>query len=309
MNGTNGMSGSNGANGTDRVRVAIQKKGRLSERSIELLKKCGLEFDTRGDQLLSSSVTFPLDLMLIRDDDIPHYVRDGICELGIVGLNVLEETLAARGERRESVCVLERLGFGSCRLSIAMPKGELYGGPLALAGKWIVTSYPNLLGRFLAANDIQAEIVEINGSVEIAPALGIADAICDLVSTGSTLLANGLREVERILESQAVLIQTTKPLDGPKQQMICRIEQRIVAVTRAAGTKYVMMNAPRQALPLIREIMPGMEAPSVIPLDADGVRVAIHAVAREPDFWATMERLKAVGASSILVVPIEKIIE
>lgn len=299
----------NGANGTDRVRVAIQKKGRLSERSIELLKKCGLEFDSRGDRLLSSSVTFPLDLMLIRDDDIPHYVRDGICELGVVGFNVLEETLAARGERRESVRVLERLGFGSCRLSIAIPKGEAYDGPGALEGKRIATSYPNLLGRFLAANDVRAEIVEINGSVEIAPALGIAEAICDLVSTGSTLLANGLREVERILESQAVLIETTKPLDEHKQQMIRRIEQRIVAVTRAVGSKYVMMNAPRSALPLIHEIMPGMEAPSVIPLDADGVRVAIHAVAREPDFWATMERLKAVGASSILVVPIEKIIE
>ena len=296
-------------NGTDRVRIAIQKKGRLSERSSELLKKCGLDFDWRTDQLVCSSTSFPLDLMLIRDDDIPHYVLDGICELGIVGQNVLEEVLEGKPDGTSAVTVLEKLGFGGCRLSVAVPRGEPYEGPASLAGKTLATSYPNLLRRFLARKGVKADVVEITGSVEIAPALNIADAICDLVSTGSTLLANGLREVERVFESQAVLIQTKRPLDEAKVQLIRRIEQRIQAVSRAVGLKYVMMHAPRSALPLIKEVMPGMESPTVIPIGTDGEKVAIHAVAREPDFWATMERLKEVGASSILVSPIEKIIE
>ncbi len=296
-------------NGSDRVRVAIQKKGRLSERSSELLKKCGLDFDWRPDQLVCSSLSFPLDLMLIRDDDIPHYVLDGICELGIVGQNVLEEALAGHPDRTSGITVLEKLGFGACRLSVAVPKTESYGGPRSLAGKRIATTYPNLTARFLERNGVRADIVEISGSVEIAPALQMADAICDLVSSGSTLLANGLKEVERILESQAVLVQTTRPLDEEEHVLIRRIEQRIAADSRAAGTKYVMMHAPRSALPLIQEIMPGMESPTVIPIGEGGDTVAIHAVAREPDFWATMERLKQAGASSILVAPIEKIIE
>jgi ATP phosphoribosyltransferase len=296
-------------NGTDRVRIAMQKKGRLSERSGELLKKCGLDFDWRPDQLVCSSTSFPLDLMLIRDDDIPHYVLDGICELGIVGQNVLEEALEGKPDGARGVTVLEKLGFGGCRLSVAVPRGESYEGPVSLEGKTLATSYPNLLRRFLANKNVKAEVVEITGSVEIAPALNIADAICDLVSTGSTLMANGLREVERVFESQAVLIQTRRPLDDAKLQLIRRIEQRIQAVSRAVGIKYVMMHAPRSALPLIKEVMPGMESPTVIPIGTDGEKVAIHAVAREPDFWATMERLKEVGASSILVSPIEKIIE
>lgn len=296
-------------NGTDRVRIAIQKKGRLSERSSELLKKCGLDFDWRTDQLVCSSTSFPLDLMLIRDDDIPHYVLDGICELGIVGQNVLEEALEDKPDGARSITVLEKLGFGGCRLSVAVPRGEVYQGPKSLEGKTLATSYPNLLRRFLAGKGVTAEVVEITGSVEIAPALNIADAICDLVSTGSTLMANGLREVERVFESQAVLIQTKRPLDESKRQLIRRIEQRIQAVSRAVGLKYVMMHAPRSSLPLIKEVMPGMESPTVIPIGTDGEKVAIHAVAREPDFWATMERLKEVGASSILVSPIEKIIE
>jgi len=293
-------------NGTDRVRVAIQKRGRLSERSSELLRRCGLDFDWRPDQLVCSSLSFPLDLMLIRDDDIPHYVLDGICELGIVGLNVIEEALAGRPDGA-GVTVLERLGYGPCRLSIAMPKGVAWDGPRSLDGRRIATSYPNLLAKYLARHEVKAQVVEIAGSVEIAPALQMADAICDLVSSGSTLMANGLREVERILESEAVLVQTARPLDEGRRQLIRRIEQRIAAVSRAAGTKYVMMHAPRSALPAIREVMPGMESPTVIPI-GDGEKIAIHAVAREPDFWATMERLKEIGASSILVAPIEKII-
>jgi ATP phosphoribosyltransferase len=296
-------------NVSDRVRVAIQKKGRLGERSVDLLKKCGLDFEWRPDQLVCSSTSLPLDLMLIRDDDIPHYVIDGICELGIVGLNVLEEVRTHRAQRQGDVTILERLGFGGCRLSLAVPRATPYQGAGSLAGLRIATSYPGLLRRFLESHGVVAEIVEISGSVEIAPALQIAHAICDLVSTGSTLMANGLTEVECILKSEAVLVQTGRDIDSAKRTLIGRVEQRIAAVTRAVGTKYVMMHAPKSALPRIRQIMPGMESPSVIPIGNDGDKVAIHAVAREPDFWATMERLKEAGASSILVAPIEKIIE
>ena len=295
-------------NGTDRVRLALQKKGRLADRSMELLRQCGLDIDARGDQLVCSSATLPLDVMMVRDDDIPSYVQGGICELGIVGQNVLEEVLAGAGAR-DGVRVLERLGFGHCRLSIAVPRAAPYDSVASLRGNRIATSHPSLLRSFLASRGVEAQIVAMHGSVEIAPALGLADAICDLVKTGSTLLSNGLVEVERILESEAVLVQTTRPLSDEKHQLIRRLEQRIAGVTRAAGAKYVMMNAPRSALPSIYGIMPGMEAPSVIPLGEDGMRVAIHAVARETDFWGMMERLKEVGATSILVAPIEKIID
>ncbi len=297
-------------NGTLRLRLAIQKKGRLADRSVELLKECGLDFEARRDQLICSSASLPLDIMLVRDDDIPHYVLDGICELGIVGENVLEEKLAGRGDNaREHVQILERLGFGACRLAVAIPKADPYASLRALEGKHIATSYPNLLRRHLAQHGVSATIVEMTGSVEIAPALHLADAICDLVQTGSTLLSNGLREVESIFESQGVLIQTSRPISDEKHELIRRIEQRVVGVTRAMGAKYVMMNAPRTALDAIYAILPGMEAPSVIPVGTDGTRVAVHAVARETDFWGMMERLKKVGASSILVAPIEKIID
>jgi ATP phosphoribosyltransferase len=295
-------------NGTDRVRIAMQKKGRLAERSMELLRKCGIDVDWRADQLICSSVNLPLDVMLVRDDDIPGYVQRGICELGIVGQNVVEEVLAGTGQPG-SVRVLDKLGFGRCRLSIAVPKSLPYGSPASLAGKRIATAYPNLLRGFLRGAGVDAEIVEMHGSVEIAPALELADAICDLVQTGSTLLSNGLVEVERIFESEAVVIQTARPLSPVKQQLIRRLEQRVTGVTRAVGAKYVMMNAPRSALDEIYRILPGMEAPSIIPIGTDGARVAIHAVARETDFWGMMERLKEVGASSILVAPIEKIID
>ncbi len=294
-------------NGTDRVRLAVQKKGRLADQSMELLRQCGLEIDLRSDQLVCSSAALLLDVMLVRDDDIPSYVHAGICELGIVGHNVLEEALARSGSRH-GVRVLERLGFGQCRLSIAVPRTDAYDSIASLAGKRIATAHPNVLRSFLSRSGVEAEVVEMHGSVEIAPALALADAICDLVKTGSTLLSNGLVEVERILESEGVLVQTERPLSAEKHELIRRLEQRIAGVTRAAGAKYVMMNAPRSALPAIYAIMPGMEAPSVIPLGTDGAQVAIHAVARETDFWGMMERLKEAGASSILVAPIEKII-
>ncbi|MBX7099108.1 MAG: ATP phosphoribosyltransferase [Myxococcaceae bacterium] len=297
-------------NPTPRVRIAIQKKGRLSERSVELLRRCGVDFDVRTDQLLFPSSSFPIDVMLVRDDDIPLYVYEGICELGIVGQNVLEETLAARAVNvAENVRTLTALGFGKCRLAIAVPKGDRYDGAKTLDGKRLATSYPQLLGRYLKSKGVTASCVEMNGSVEIAPALQLADGICDLVQTGSTLVANGLREVETIFESQAVLVQTQRPLEPEKQQLVRRLEQRVVGVTRAVGAKYVMMNAPRSALEAIRKIMPGMESPSVIPLGDDGQKVAVHTVARETDFWVLVEQLKAVGASSILIAPVEKIID
>jgi len=295
-------------NKSDRLRIAIQKSGRLSEKSFDLLRGCGFEFDWRRNHLLCACTNFPLDLMLVRDDDIAEFVADGVCELGVVGFNMLEETLLGRGDKdREGIQILERLGFGGCRLSIAIPEDQAFDGPQSLDGKSIATSYPATLQNYLEENNIQAEVIHISGSVEIAPALQIADAICDLVSTGSTLRSNGLKEVQTILKSESVLIQTSKPFSEEKQNVISRLEQRLKGVMRAAKTKYIMMNAPKDALDKIKAIMPGLEEPSVIPLGANGEKIAIHAVAHEPDFWSTMEKLKEVGASSILVVPIEKI--
>ena len=295
-------------NPSTRLRVAIQKSGRLSEKSFALLRACGLEFDWRQNKLLCACTNFPLDLMLVRDDDIAEFVTDGVCELGIVGQNMLEETLLERGERDKSgVRILEHLGFGGCRLSIALPENQSYETPQTLDGLKIATSYPATLQNFLDENNLSAEVLHLSGSVEIAPALQIADAICDLVSTGSTLRSNGLKEVQTILKSESVLIQTGHTFSAEKNDVINKLEQRLKGVLRAAKTKYIMMNAPLSALEDIKALIPGMEDPSVIPLGSSGERVAIHAVAREPDFWGTMEKLKEIGASSILVVPIEKI--
>ena len=291
-----------------RLRIAIQKSGRLSEKSFDLLRACGLEFDWRRNQLLCACTNFPLDLMLVRDDDIAQFVAEGVCELGIVGYNMLEETLLERGDsERESVNILENLGFGQCRLSIALPEEKVYDEPRTLSGMRIATSYPATLQDFLTRHGVKAEIIHISGSVEIAPTLEIADAICDLVSTGSTLRSNGLKEVQSILESQSVLVQTAFEFSTEKQNIISRLEQRLKGVMRAARTKYIMMNAPKSALEDIKGLIPGMETPSVLPLGDDTDRIAIHAVAHEPDFWSTMEKLKEIGATSILVVPIEKI--
>ena len=289
----------------DRLRIAVQKSGRLNEKSLALLQRCGIAFDlkTGKERLLYQSVDFPIDLMLVRDDDIPEYVSDGVCDLGIVGLNVLEERLPAE----PAVTVLRRLGFGKCRLSIAVPNSARFSGVEELEGKRIATSYPSTLRRFLKEKGLSAEIVELSGSVEIAPALQVADAICDLVSTGSTLGNNDLREVFPILQSQAVLISGKSESEAAQRQ-IARLLQRVDGVLSAAESKYVMMNAPKEALPAIQNILPGMEAPSIMPLGTDGKRIAIHAVAREALFWETIEKLKAVGASSILVLPIEKIV-
>jgi ATP phosphoribosyltransferase len=292
-----------------RLRIAIQKSGRLAEKSLALFTKCGLDFDLRKDRLMHECKDFPIDVLFVRDDDIPEYVGDGVCHLGIVGQNVVEEhSFSDPGKDPSSIEIIKHLAFGACRLSIAVPESRPFTHVRDLAGFRIATSYPSCLARFLAREGINAEIVELSGSVEIAPSLRIADAICDLVSTGGTLRSNGLKEVLRIFDSQAVLIRTVRALPPPLHKDLERFMQRVNGVIEAAQAKYIMMNAPRDALERIRQIIPGMEEPSIMPLGLNSDRIAIHAVAREDLFWETIESLKAVGATSILVLPIEKVI-
>lgn len=289
-----------------RIRLAMQKSGRLSERSRDLLQRAGAASEWQGGRLDLRCLDFPMDLLLVRDDDIPQYVADGVCELGIVGQNVIEESL----EDPEAVVRIVRpLDFGRCRLALAVPRDSGWTRPEDLAGRKIATSYPRSLKRYLAQRSIEARIVNIAGSVEIAPAMGVADAVCDLVSTGATLGSHGLREMATLFESQAVLIATAKTLSPAQEATITRLEARFLGVIRAAKAKYIMMNAPREALDRIRRLIPGLEEPTVMPLCGDGQKVAIHAVASEPIFWDTIEQLKGAGASSILVVPIEKVFE
>ncbi|HEX4046546.1 MAG TPA: ATP phosphoribosyltransferase [Elusimicrobiota bacterium] len=292
----------------DRLAIAVQKSGRLNEKSLALLGSCGLQFDAVKwkEKLVLRCADFPVDLMMVRDDDIPEYVASGTCEMGIVGENVLEERSRSHGA--DGLEVLRKLGFGRCRLSLAVPAGAPFDGPRSLDGKRVATSYPGLLGAFLEDQAIRAEVVTLSGSVEIAPSLHIADAVCDLVSTGSTLHSNGLREVLTVFESQAVLIGTRRALPAVVAEALRKVLVRVDGVRQAARSKYIMMNAPKSALPAIQKIIPGMEEPSIMPLGTSGERIAIHAVAREDVFWDTIERLKAVGATSILVLPIEKII-
>lgn len=291
------------------LRIAIQKSGRLNDRSLDLLSKCGFNFEVRPNQLLCRADQYPVEILLVRDDDIPAYVSDGICDIGFVGLNVYKEVTLENPISSDRMKIIKKLGFGQCHLAIALPKGLPYEAPESLEGFKIATSYPKILGEFLANHKINAKIVEISGSVEVTPQVGVADAICDLVSTGATLASNGLMEVETILESEAVLIQKTAELGNEKATLLGRMLDRIDGVLKAKRSRYIMMNAPRESLEDICNLIPGMEKPTVIPLNSDGSKVAIHAVAPENIFWETMEKLKACQASSILVVPIEKIIE
>ncbi len=285
-----------------RLRIAIQKSGRLAEGSLDLLKRCGIDLETRTkDRLLTRCVDFPVDIMHVRDDDIPAYVSDGVCDLGIVGLNTLEESNL---DTKKSI--LRRLGFGRCELALAVPKARAFLNLEELHHKKIATSYPKVLRRYLSEHGVEASVVELAGSVEIAPALGIADAICDLVSTGITLASNGLRKVLTILDSEAVLVGSVQRLNDCQGGILKVLLRRMDGVMTASHSKYVMMHAPESALEKIRSIMPGLENPTILPLA--GGKVAIHAVAREQVFWETMESLKDVGASSILIVPIEKMI-
>jgi ATP phosphoribosyltransferase len=293
-----------------RLKIAIQKSGRLTDNSLELLGRCGLKYSRGKDQLICYGENMPLDVLLVRDDDIPDLVQQDVCDLGIVGLNVIEEKRLAF-ETRGVAPLFEQLmllDYGRCRLSIAVPEGIGYNGPHSLQGKRIATTYPNILGRHLKQHDVKAEIVTLSGAVEIAPRLGRADLICDLVSTGSTLIANHLSEVETILESQAAIIRTPVPVTAEKESWIRRMMLRIEGVQQVKESKYIMLHAPRSKLNDIKKLLPGTEFPTVLPLEGSVDKVAIHAVCRENVFWETLESLKAAGASSILVLPVEKML-
>jgi ATP phosphoribosyltransferase len=293
-----------------RLKVAIQKSGRLTEHSTDLLMRCGLKFSRGKDQLVGFGENMPLDLLFVRDDDIPDLVGEDVCDLGLVGLNVIEEKrleLAASG-RAAPLRILRSLDFGRCRLAIAVPEDVSYSGPQWLQGKRIATTYPYLLAQYLDRNGIKADVVTLSGAVEIAPRLGRADVICDLVSTGSTLIANRLREVEIILESNVVLVQTPIELSAAKLAWVERLLMRIDGVQQVRESKYIMLHAPRSALPAIRKLLPGSESPTIIPLEGHADKVAVHAVCRENVFWETLESLKAAGASALLVLPVEKML-
>ena len=297
-------------NPEQRIKIAVQKSGRLTDHSVHLLERCGLKLTQSKDQLFCYGENMPIDLLLVRDDDIPGLVSDDVCDLGIVGLNIVEEKRQGLlGEGREPLFkqVFE-LDFGHCRLSLAAPEGTGYRGPKSLENTKIATSYVGLLRKYLNKVGVNAEIVYFSGAVEIAPKLGRADYICDLVSTGSTLEANGLQELEVLLESEAVVIQTRARLSDEKQALVDRMLQRLDGVLQVRESKYIMLHAPRAALGRIRELLPGSEAPTVIPLDGADDKVAVHAVCRENVFWETLENLKSAGASSLLVLPVEKML-
>lgn len=293
-----------------RLKLAVQKSGRLTDNSLDLMVRCGLKYSRGKDQLICYGENMPLDVLLVRDDDIPDLVQQDVCELGIVGLNVIEEkrlAFAARGIKPlfDQLMVLD---YGKCRLSIAVPDGTDYKDVRSLRGKRIATTYPNILARHLRDNDVEAEIVTLSGAVEIAPRLGRADFICDLVSTGATLVANHLREAETILLSQAAVIRTPVPVSEEKQDWIHRLIVRIDGVQQVKESKYIMLHAPRAALADIRRLLPGSEFPTIIPLEGSDDKVAVHAVCRENVFWETLEGLKKAGASSVLVLPVEKML-
>ena len=281
-----------------KLKIAIQKSGRLHEDSLRLLKECGIDISNGGNKLKTSASNFPLEVYFLRDDDIPQYVEDAVADAGIVGENVVYE-------KKKEVEVMEPLGFGKCRLSIAVDKSETFSKE-NLNGKKIATSYPVILQEYLDKNRISAEIHEISGSVEIAPGIGLADAICDLVSSGSTLFTNGLKEAEVILESQSVLVRN-KNLAAEKLQLLEKLLFRIRSVRKAKNNKYILLNAPNEKLKQIIGLLPGMKSPTVLPLAESGWS-SVHSVIDENDFWDIIEQLKTAGAQGILVVPIEKMI-
>ena len=294
-----------------RLRIAMQKSGRLTDETERLFKSCGIKINENRDHLLAHAENMPIDILRVRDDDIPGLVMDHVVDWGIVGQNVLEETAMQRkldglNTSYREVC---KLKFGDCRLAIAVPQEQEWHGVKDLEGKKIATTYPHLLRRALSAQGVNFKSVLLTGSVEVAPRAGLADAICDLVVTGATLQANGLKEVETIYESQAVIIARDQELFPEKQATADRILTRLHGVLTAKESKYIMMNAPRNKLKEITALLPGAENPSIIELEGDSERVALHVVSREKLFWETMESLKELGASSILVVPIEKMLD
>ncbi|RYZ91552.1 MAG: ATP phosphoribosyltransferase [Proteobacteria bacterium] len=286
------------------LRLAMQKSGRLSDDSIALLKRCGIHFDSPRGRLLVPCEDFPLDLMMVRDDDIPNYVASQVADVGIVGLNVLKEYEA--NADKADLTLYRRLGFGRCRLSLAVPEAFIWNGMNSLSGLRIASSHPAYLRQFLAVQDVPATVISMSGSVEIAPGMGLADAVCDLVSSGSTLRSNGLREVHTLFESEAVMITRSLPA-ADRGKSLGRLTNRLDGVLSAQHSRYIMMNADLSSVAAISAIVPGLSQPTVMPLSGGGERVAIHVVAAENVFWETLERLKACGATDILVLPIEKL--
>ena len=282
-----------------KLRIAVQKSGRLYEDSVKLLKECGIDLRNVKDRLKTESDNFPLEVFFLRDDDIPQYVEDGVADIGVVGENVLFE-------KNKKTVVVEELGFGKCRLAIAVPRSQQYDGIVSLKGKRIATSYPFLVNSYLKQHNVTADIHEISGSVEIAPGIGLADVVADLVSSGSTLFMNGLKEVETILQSQAVLIRNSQ-LNDTQLALLDKLLFRIRAVKKAKRNKYILLNAPNNKIGDIIALLPGMKSPTVLPLAESGWS-SVHSVLNEDEFWDKIEQLKAAGAQGILVIPIEKMV-
>lgn len=290
---------------TERLRIAIQKSGRLSDGSFELLKNCGLKISRGKDRLYGRVQEMPIDVMLLRDDDIPEFVADDACDIGIIGENVFEESRLVDNHETPAERVMP-LGFARCRLMIAGPKEWDAPDAKRLSDRRIATSYPGLTGAWLKREGITARPVMMKGSVEVAPRLKVADAVCDIVSTGATLDANGLKPLATVFDSEAILIRNPKPFTAGKQAIFDALLKRINGVITSRDAKYVMMNAPRAAIDAITEYLPGVDAPTVLELAGQSDKVAIHAVCRESVFWDQLEELKKLGASAILVLPIEK---
>lgn len=281
------------------LKIAIQKNGRLSDNSHKLLEECGIKFSNGAGVLKTKARNFPVEILFLRDDDIPQYVEQQVADIGILGENMVYE-------KNKDVDILEQLGFAQCRLSLAIPKEDKYSGPAYFKDRKIATSYPRLLSEYLEKNNIKAEIEEISGSVEIAPGIGLADAVCDIVSSGSTLMTNGLREVTTILKSQAVIIGN-KYLSEEKKGILEKLLFRIRAVKSAKENKYILLNAPDSSVPEICRILPGMKSPTILPLAEKGW-CSLHSVVKEDEFWERIDQLKKAGAEGILVIPIEKMI-
>jgi len=286
-------------NNMSKLKIALQKAGRLSEKSLVLLEECGIKFPNGGGKLITESPNFPIDILFLRDDDIPQYVEQGVADVGIIGENVFLES-------RKDIGIAEKLGFSACRLSLAVPKEVHYTGLDFFNHKRVATSYPNILSDYFQRHKITATIEVISGSVEISPSIGLAEGICDLVSSGSTLFSNGLKEVEKVLSSQAVLV-SSRNLAADKQAILAKLLFRIRAVNNAKENKYILLNAPNSALPRIEDILPGMNSPTILPLAKEGWS-SLHSVIGEDKFWDIIDELKAAGAEGILVVPIEKMI-
>lgn len=282
-----------------KLKIAIQKSGRLSEKSIALLEECGLKFPNGGGKLITESSNFPVEILFLRDDDIPQYVEQNVAHIGIIGENVFIES-------QKQINIIEKLNFSGCRLSLAVPKETDYEGISFFNNKKIATSYPNILQNYFNENQINATIEVISGSVEIAPGIGLADGICDIVSSGSTLLSNGLKEVEIVLKSQAVLV-SNQNLDEEIQSILNKLLFRIRSVQKAKENKYILLNTPNKQLEKIVQILPGMNSPTILPLAKEGWS-SLHSVISEEKFWEIIDELKEAGAEGILVVPIEKMI-